>query len=448
MSPLVLHSRRRLTPPAAVALGFLALIAAGTLLLSLPFCSWHGHLGLVDALFTATSAACVTGLTVVDTGSHFSPAGKLVLLLLFQIGGLGILTVSSVFALLARRDLGMGHRFTLSEDLRTGGIHGLRRLLLGVVSFTLLIEGLGALLLHLSAGPGLGAGRHRAFAAVFHSVSAFCNAGFSLYPDSLARFLERPLALLSVALLVMLGGLGFLLSFEILGRLRRRPRRRHFSVQGRIVLVGSLVLWLGGTLLFVWTERNGALAQQSPGRQLLMAFFQSVTCRTAGFDVFAQGLLSPAGTLGSLLLMFIGAAPGSTGGGVKVSTVILVLLLLRGYFAGRIRVDVAGRSIPDTVLREALAVMSAGLVMVVLGTLLILLTAHVALDRAAFEVVSAFGTVGLGVGLSAELGPAGKLLLVVIMFCGRVGLLTVALGLAGGWRERHFQLPPEAPMVG
>ena len=127
--------------------------------------------------------------------------------------------------------------------------------------------------------------------------------------------------------------------------LRRRPRRRHFSVQGRIVLVGSLVLWLGGTLLFLWTERNGALAQQSPGRQLLMAFFQSVTCRTAGFDVFAQGLLSPAGTLGSLLLMFIGAAPGSTGGGVKVSTVILVLLLLRGYFAGRIRVDVAGRSV-------------------------------------------------------------------------------------------------------
>ena len=195
-----------------------------------------------------------------------------------------------------------------------------------------------------------------------------------------------------------------------------------------------------------WESRR--LAGLPPGRQWLMACFQSVTCRTAGFDVFAQNLLSPAGTLASLLLMFIGAAPGSTGGGVKVSTIILVLLLLRGYFRGRMRVDLAGRTVPDPVLREALAVLSAGLVLVVAGTLGVLLLERVALDRAAFEVVSAFGTVGLSMGLSAELGVPGKLLLVVIMFCGRVGLLTVALSLAGGWRERHFQLPPESPMVG
>lgn len=448
MARLILHSRRRLSPPAVVAAGFVILIALGTVLLSLPFCSHQGRLGFVDAMFTATSAACVTGLTVVDTGSHFSSAGKMILLLLFQIGGLGILTVSSLFALMARRDLGLGHRFTLSEDLRSGGIHGLRRLLLRVVAFALALEILGAVLLYFSAGPGLGLGRHRVFAALFHAVSAFCNAGFSLYSDSLARFMAQPLALLVVSWLVMLGGLGFLLCFELVGRVRHRRDRLRLSIQARIVLAGSAVLWVGGTLLFLWTERAGVLASQAAGRQLLMAFFQSVTCRTAGFDVFAQELLSPAGTLGSLLLMFIGAAPGSTGGGVKVSTVILVLLLLRGYFRGNTRVDLAGRTVPDTVLREALAVLSAGLVLVVAGTLLILLLEPVSLDRAAFEVVSAFGTVGLSVGLSAELGAAGKLLLVIIMFCGRVGLLTVALGLAGGWRDRHYQLPPEAPMVG
>ncbi len=446
MSSFIFPARRRLPPAALIGLGFCLLILTGALLLALPACSHGPRLGLVDALFTATSAACVTGLTVVDTGSHFTPLGKTVILLLFQAGGLGILSVTSLFALMARRDLGLGQRFALREDLRTGGIRGLRGLVLGVVGFALAVEAVGALLLHLLGGAALGAGYHRLFAAVFHAISAFCNAGFSLYPDSLARFHGAPAPLLVIAALIMVGGIGFLLSFELLGRLRGGGRR--FSLQARVVIAGSLLLWLGGTLLFLWTERTGALAGRGSGERLLVAFFQSVTCRTAGFDVFPQSSLSPAGTFTSILLMFVGAAPGSTGGGVKVSTMILVVLLLWGYFRGRSRVDLAGRSVPEGVLREALAVLSAGLVLVLGGTLGILLLEPVTVSVAAFEVVSAFGTVGLSTGLSGELGAAAKLLLVLVMFCGRVGLLTVALGVAGGWRERHYRLPEEALMVG
>lgn len=446
MSPFVVPSQRRLSPGAIVGLGFCLLIFTGTLLLMLPGCSRAGRLGFVDALFTATSAACVTGLTVVDTGSHFTPLGKTILLLLIQAGGLGILSLTSLFALMARRDLGIGQRFALSVDLRTGGIHGLRGLVLRVVGFTLAVEGIGALLLHLLGGPALGGGYHRLFAAFFHAVSAFCNAGFALYPDSLGHFHAAPAPLLVFAALIMVGGIGFLLSFELLGRLR--GGRRRLSLQARVVLSGSLLLWVGGTLLFLWTERAGPLAGRAPGERLLLAFFQAVTCRTAGFDVFPQVLLSPAGSFASILLMFVGAAPGSTGGGVKVSTLILVLLLLWGYFRGRSRVDLAGRSVPAGVLREALAVLSAGLCLVLGGTLGILLLEPVSVTVAAFEVVSAFGTVGLSTGLSAQLGEAGKLLLVLVMFCGRVGLLTVALGVAGGWRDRHYRLPEEALMVG
>jgi len=446
VSPFIFQSRRRLPPAAYIALGFCLLILTGTLLLWLPACSRGGRLGIVDALFTATSAACVTGLTVVETGSHFTPVGKTVILLLIQAGGLGILSLTSLFALMARRDLGLGQRFALSEDLRTGGIRGLGGLVLGVAGFALIVEAVGALLLHLVAGEALGAGYHRLFAAVFHAISAFCNAGFSLYPDSLGHFHAAAGPLLVVAALVMVGGIGFLLSFELLGRLR--GGRRRLSLQARVVLSGSLLLWVGGTLLFLWTERAGALAGHGPGERLLLAFFQAVTCRTAGFDVFPQTLLSPAGSFTSILLMFVGAAPGSTGGGVKVSTLILVVLLLWSYFRGRSRVDLAGRSVPEGVLREALAVLSAGLFLVLGGTLGILLLEPVAVTVAAFEVVSAFGTVGLSTGLSAQLGAAAKLLLVLIMFCGRVGLLTVALGVAGGWRERHYRLPEEALMVG
>ncbi len=446
MNTSVYLSRRRLPPAALIGLGFCLLILVGTLLLWLPACSRGERLGFVDALFTATSAACVTGLTVVDTGSHFTATGKTVILLLIQAGGLGILSLTSLFALMARRDLGLGHRFALSEDLRTGGIRGLRGLVLGVIGFTLVVEGLGALLLHAVAGEALGSGYHRLAAAAFHAISAFCNAGFSLYPDNLGHFQGAPGPLLVIAALIMIGGIGFLLSFELIGRLR--GNRRRLSLQARVVLSGSLLLWVGGTLLFLWTERAGPLAGQAPGERLLTAFFQSVTCRTAGFDIFPQSLLSPAGTFASIMLMFVGAAPGSTGGGVKVSTLILVILLLWGYFRGRSRVDLAGRTVPEGVLREALAVLSAGLFLVLGGTLGILLLEPVALPVAAFEVVSAFGTVGLSTGLSAQLGAAGKLLLVLIMFCGRVGLLTVALGLAGGWRDRHYRLPDEALMVG
>ncbi len=404
----------------------------------------------MDAFFTATSAACVTGLTVVDTGTRFSVFGRSVLLLLFQVGGLGILIVTSFFALLMHRDMGLGTRFTLGIDLRSGGIRGMRKLLLGVISFSLLIEAIGALLLHLGAGAALGTGAERGFAAVFHAVSAFCNAGFSLHGTSMGAYAHQPVALLVICALVMVGGLGFLLCFELLGHLRKhRPRR--LSVQARIVLAGSVLLWAGGTLFFLWTERDGVLAGRQWNQRLLFAFFQSVTCRTAGFDIFPISELSPVGGLGSILLMFVGAAPGSTGGGVKVSTLVMIFLLLAAYFRGRKRVDLAGRSIPDSVLRESLAVLSAGLILVLGGTVLLMLLDPVAagdLQRSAFEVVSAFATVGLSSGLTAELGPAGKLVLASLMFTGRVGLLTIALALSGGLRERHYRLPDEGVMVG
>lgn len=451
MNKNILKPRHGFSPGAAVALGFLLLVLMGTLLLATPFAVEGPRLALIDALFTGTSAACVTGLTVVDTGSRFTTFGECVLMFLFQVGGLGILTVSSLLALLMRRDLGLGERFALSEDLRTGAIRGLRGLLLRVAAFTLTLELLGAIVLYGTAGPQLGVGGRRVFAAVFHAVSAFCNAGFSLRSDSLATYIHNPAAVLGVAGLIMAGGLGFLLSFELLGYLRPGRARRRLSLQGRIVLAGSALLWLGGTLLFLWTERQGVLIGRAWDERLLLAFFQSVTCRTAGFELFPPADLSAAGSLGSMLLMFVGAAPGSTGGGVKVSTLVLILLLLTSYFRGRGRVDLAGRSVPDEVLREALAVLSAGLLLVVGGTLALLLLDGAAsgrLQHAAFETVSAFATVGLSTGLSAELSVPGKLLISVLMFTGRVGLLTLALAVSGGRREARHRLPEEGVMVG
>ncbi|MCP4545866.1 MAG: hypothetical protein GY835_05290 [bacterium] len=449
-----LLTRKGVPPAVFVVLGFLSLILLGAFLLMLPAATRGVELGFVDALFTSVSATCVTGLTVVETGSVFTSFGLGVLFLLFQIGGLGILTVTSFFALLLSRDLGTRERLAISENFGTSGFRGLRGLILRLVSFTFVIEALGALLLHLTAGPQLGADSARLGSAVFHAVSAFCNAGFSLYPDSLTGFIPQPAALFTVAGLIMIGGLGFLLCFELLGRTRLigvrrlRGKRRRLSLQGRLVLIASLVLWIVGTLMFLYAEWNGALAEHTGGEKLLMAFFQSVTSRTAGFEIFPQTELSPAGTFGTTLLMFIGAAPGSTGGGIKVVTIVLTILLLHSFFRGRTRVDLAGRTIPETVIREALAVISAALFLVFGAIMALLLVEGTPLAATIFEAVSAFATVGLSTGLSAELGDFGKLMLALLMFCGRVGLLTVALGVSGGLSERKYRLPEEGVMIG
>ncbi|MBN2172219.1 MAG: hypothetical protein JW819_12940 [Candidatus Krumholzibacteriota bacterium] len=443
-------ARRRVSPAVGVLAGFISLILLGGLLLLLPAAHAPGRsLGVVDALFTATSAVCVTGLTVVDTGAAFSRFGQGVLLALFQAGGLGILTVTSFFALLMFRDLSVREALALRENYRTGVLRGLGGLLGRVVGLTFAVEAAGALLIWLTAGPRPGAGAGAPFSAVFHAVSAFCNAGFALRADSLAAW--RGGGVVVVAALIMLGGLGFLVLFEIGPHLharlaRRRPRR--LSLQARLVLGASLLLWVGGAVLIHGVERGGALAGLPAARAWLVAAFHAVTPRTAGFAMLPVGELAPASFLVTLLLMFIGGAPGSTAGGVKVTTVALVLLLLAAYLRGHDRVELAGRRVGNEVLRLALAVLGGGLLVVTLGTLALLLIAPVALDRAVFEVVSAFGTVGLSTGLSAELGAGGKLLLALLMFLGRVGPLTVVLAVGGAPRVRPWGLPAESVAVG
>jgi len=443
-------ARRRVPPAVSVLAGFLGVILVGSLLLLLPAAHAPGRtLGVVDALFTATSAVCVTGLTVVDTGTAFSRFGQGSLLALFQIGGLGILTVTSFFALLMFRDLSVREALAVRDNYRTGGLRGLGGLLGRVVGVTLAVEAAGALLLWMLAGPRPGAGAGAPFSAVFHSVSAFCNAGFALSADSLAAW--RGGAVLVVAALIMLGGLGFLVLFEVGTSLRarltrRRPRRP--SLQARLVIATSLILWIGGAVVIHAAERSGTLADVPAPRAWLAAVFHAVTPRTAGFAMLPAGEMAPATFLVTMLLMFIGGAPGSTAGGVKVTTAALVLLLLGAYLRGRDRVEMAGRRVGGEVLRLALAVLGASLVLVAFGTLVLLLIAPVSLHRAAFEVVSAFGTVGLSTGLSAELGAGGKLLLALLMFLGRVGPLTVVLAVGGAPRERSWRPPAESVAVG
>ncbi len=440
--------------PAQILMGsFLLIILFGTGLLMLPRAVTPGnHLSFLDALFTATSATCVTGLIVVDTGSFFSPLGQGIILFLIQVGGVGIMTFSSFFALLLRRNISLRESAMLGNILNVEYQGLIREVLLYTIMFTFAFELLGTLFLFIGFLFQSFPFTDAIYAAVFHSISAFCNAGFSIFSDSLMGFSQNYWVLGTVMILIVFGGLGFPVLMNLSGfRLRplsgKHPLHR-FTVQTRIVLLLSLGLILGGTLIYLLLEWNATLRGLSPLNKVVHALFQSITTRTAGFNTQDIGQIQIPTILIFIALMFVGASPGSTGGGIKTTTIAVLFARVVTVIRGREHTHLFHKKIHDGVINRALVVFMASLGFIMLAIFILTLTEEHTFVDIVFEVVSAFGTVGLSRGITPELSAMGKVVIILAMFLGRLGVLPISLALAGPVKPAHFDYPAENVMVG
>ena len=383
-------------------------------------------LRLVDALFTATSAVCVTGLTVVDTGKTLNLASQVVVLLLIQLGGLGVMTATTAFALLVRERIGLRQRMFFAGGFGLDSPSGVIRLLVRILLLTFVIEGAGAIPLFwgflergLSPSKAL-------YNAVFHSVSAFCNAGFSLFSDNLEGYSKSVLVTGTVMILIVLGGLGFIVLAELRERVRRGVR---ISVHSRLVLLTTSMLILSGTLALLSSEWNYSLNGLSPVWKAWNALFSSITPRTAGFDTLAPASFSSAGIFVLVLLMIVGASPGSTGGGFKTTTLAVLLVSTWNTMKGRSEVQLWNRRLPLRIIHRAVMLVVLYLATLGLGLTVLVLVEPFPFRTLLFEAASALGTVGLSLGITAKLSDGGKLVLVLLMFWGRVGIATFLYGL-------------------
>ncbi len=437
-------------PAEVIAISFVLTALLGSLLLITPWAAGKGPVGWVDAFFTATSAVCVTGLITVDTGTQFSPFGQAVILGLIQAGALGIMTYAVILATVSGRKISLSGRTIMEQSFMPKPQAVIYRLTRTIVLATFLVEGVGAALLYLFH-PGGGV-----FAAVFHSISAFCNAGFCLYADSLTRFRGHLGINLTVTTLVILGGLGFFVIFDTLNHLDGRKRHK-LSLHSKLVLSVTAGLLLLGTGAFYLFEHQNLLEGLPLGEQLLAAFFQSVTPRTAGFNTVDYGKATGATLLFTILLMFVGASPGSTGGGVKTTTLGVMIALAKSKLKGREEVDIFRATVSDRAVARTLSVtILAGfiIVMFLLAFLWVEIGPrpfghheHRVLEYL-FEVTSAFGTVGLSTGITASMSVFGKLLLCAVMLIGRIGPLTVAHAVGRRYGQGKFRYPEERVMIG
>jgi potassium uptake TrkH family protein len=434
-------------PAQFVVAAFVSLISIGTALLSLPWAAdGPGRIPVVDALFTSTSAVTVTGLATADI-SEFSLFGELVILLLIQVGGFGIMTIGSVFALVAARKVGLRYRMLAQTEIGGVELGELRTLILSIAKITLMVEASVAAVLFVrfwqshAEEPA-----SAAYSAVFHGVSSFNNAGISLYSDSLIGFATDPFVTLPITASFILGGLGF----PILVQFRQHLRPRNLSLHARITLLATAILLLAGPLVVIVGEWDnpGTLGPLSAGEKLLAGWFQGVTPRTAGFNTIPIGSMNEPVLLFMTTLMFIGAGPASTAGGIKVTTFAVLGWALWAEVRGERDVNVFHRRIPDAVIRQALtvALLAVG---IVIGSAMALVTiTGVTLTPALFEAASAFGTVGLSTGITPTLPVLGKLLLVVVMLAGRVGPVTFVMALALRQRRLAYRYPEERPIIG
>jgi potassium uptake TrkH family protein len=442
--------RSRLSHPSTtVALLFLSLIMVGTILLKLPFAHAGGEaVPLLTAFFTAVSAVCVTGLVVVDTGTYWSTFGQAVILVLFQIGGFGLMTAASLLGLMVNRSLRLRTRIATQAETHAIGLGDVR----GVASIVLVVTLVCELVLtatlaarfyyshDLPAGEAIWGG-------LFHAVSAFNNAGFSIYGDSLMRFSRDAWVLVPVMMGIIIGGIGFPVLQDIRGRWNT-PRR--WSLHTKLTLSGSAALLIGGALCLLFFEwfNPQTLGSMSVPDKILNAVFASTSARTAGFNAIDIGALAHESLALHYLLMFIGGGSAGTAGGVKVTTAFILLLLLIAEIRGKSDCEAFGRRVGQPAQRQAITVLVLGSFFVILGTLVLLRVTDLPTEKVIFEVISAFGTVGLSTGITAELPDSAQLMLTLLMYVGRVGTITLATALALGERRMPWRLPEEHPIVG
>ncbi len=441
----------KIRPPLVVITTFGLIIGMGTFLLLLPHSTVFGkNTSFLDALFTATSATCVTGLIVVDTGTHFSILGQLIILALIQIGGLGLMTFTSFFALVMGRKFGVRDRVLLRDIFSYRDMGNLGSLILSILKVTLIFEAIGSVLLYLQFLPHTENAFAAAYSAIFHSVSAFCNAGFSLYSDSFVRYQSSLGVNLTMSGLIIAGGLGFVVIVNLLrmGHSRFKGKREMLSLQSKLVILVSGVLILLGMSLFYLAERHGVIEGFSLKEGVLGAYFQAVTARTAGFNTLNIARLTIPSSFLLIMLMFIGASPGSTGGGIKTSTFAILIFTIKSLIKGKERIEVFKRTIPRMVVYQALCVVILALGWVGISTLLLSFTEKAPFLNILFEDLSAFGTVGLSRGLTRHLSIAGRVVIILTMLVGRVGPLTLALAMGREKTGELYEYPEEQIVIG
>ena len=447
-----LRWKKGLSPAQSIAIAFAVIILIGTILLSLPAASRTGEAhGVVDALMAATSATCVTGLVPGDTFTMWSDFGQTVLLVLIELGGLGFMSMASLVILLLRKKVGLRQRMMMAQALSLDDMQSVWKLQKWVLGGSLLIQLTGAGVLFLRFLPDYGVGTALKWGA-FHSVSAFCNAGFDLFGQlqpgaSLMPFQNDPVVLLTLSALIAVGGLGFFVWEEVV----RLHSFKKFSVYTKLVLLATAVLILSGTLLTLVFEWNNpaTLGPMSVGEKLLNGFFQSVTLRTAGFAAVDQALLTDSGKAVSMVLMFIGGSSGSTAGGLKTVTFVVLLLFILARIRGKSHVTVFRRTVPTEKVTDAMTLTSVMFLLALFGGIFICATSPVDLTNGMFESVSALATVGLTAGVTPLLSLPAKLLIIVFMYFGRVGVLTLSLGfLSGDKAQERFRYATTNLLIG
>ena len=445
-----------------VAEAYTAVILLGGLLLTLPVSRANGKMGgFLEAMFTSVSAICVTGLSTVNVETYWTPFGHLVIMLLIKLGGLGILTLATLIGFLIARRVGMRATMlgaTESSNLRMGSV---KKTIGRIVIVVSAIEAVTATLLTLRLWTEYQYDLGKAiWYGTFHSISSFNNAGFALYGDNVMRFQADAWIMVPLCLNVIIGGLGFLVLFELGRRMAGRVEARrvggaiesklHWTLTTRIVLWGSLILVVGGTLFFLFSEWGNpkTLGPMDLGVKILSAFALSVFARTAGFNSVDISALDPTSWLAHDILMFIGGGSGSTAGGIKVTTAAVLIFIVWTEIRGDTAVNIGNRRLPRSIQRQALTLISLSFLVVIAATMVLHLLTPFSTDQIIFEVISAFGTVGLSTGITAALPPAAQIVLMLVMFVGRLGTVVVASSLAARVTHVHYELPKERPIIG
>ena len=435
-----------LSPAQVLVAGYFTIILTGTILLSLPMATTaQGSLGFIDSLFTSTSATCVTGLIVVNTSSAFTTFGQVVIMFLIQIGGLGIMSMSTLMAFLIGKKISLKERLVIQQDLNQFGISGLVRLIQYVLGFTLIIEGAGAIFMFTKLISEYNLMK-AVYYSIFHAISAFNNAGFDLFGDSLVGFTGSIIMNFSVMILIILGGIGF----GVLTESTNDEKFGKSSLQSKIVIIITLILLVIGFLVLLALEFNNpdTMGNLPFGEKILSAMFLSVTPRTAGFNTLPTDALKSSSLFFIIILMFIGASPGSTGGGIKTTTFGVMAITMWNKIIGKKDIEIYNRRIDEEDVLKAMAITLLAVVLVVLITIILTITESQPFIDILFETVSAFGTVGLSTGVTSTLSTIGRILITLTMFAGRVGPLTLAVAFAEKERKGIYHYPKEKIMVG
>lgn len=439
----------RFKPVQILVIGFALVIFTGAVLLNLPAASAQGiRTPFIDCIFTSTSAVCVTGLVTVDTGTHWSYFGKTIIICLIQVGGLGFMSFATLISLIIGKRITLQERLVMQEAMNTLSLQGLVKLAKYILILTFTIEGLGAIFMAPVFISDYGVGKGIYF-SIFHSISAFCNAGFDLIGDfrSLTPYAENPIIILTIGFLIVAGGLGFGVWHELFNY--RETKR--LSLHSKLVLTVTIILVFGGALLmFLFEVSNSSTIQHmSLKGKLLSSLFASITPRTAGYNSISTADMTTAGRFLTIILMFIGGSPGSTAGGIKTATAGLLIMTVISVVKGREDTEIFKRRISKDIVYKGLAISIISITLVIIVTMILSITEHGAsLEHIIYEATSAFGTVGLTLGLTTKLSILGKVIIAFTMYCGRLGPLTIALALSKNDNNNTIKYPEDKILVG